>query len=54
MWRKINHDLLSQRKQSITPELNMAYKHLSFLEGESPKLLFADDLYQRSGYQRAN
>lgn len=35
-------------------KLNMAYKHLSFLEAESPKLLFADDVYQRSGYQRAN
>ena len=41
---KLNQDLLTLRRDSITPELNIAYKHLSFPQGEHPKLLFGDDL----------
>ena len=41
---KFNQDLLTLRKDSITPELNIAYKHLFFPQGEHPKLLFRDDL----------
>ena len=41
---KLNQDLLTLRRDSITPELNITYKHLSFLQGEHPKLLFGDDL----------
>ena len=40
----LNQDLLTLRRDSITPELNITYKHLSFLQGEHPKLLFGDDL----------
>ena len=43
IW-KINQDLLTLRKDSITPELNIAYEHLSFPQGEHTKLLFVDDL----------
>ena len=31
-------------RDSITPELNVAYKDLSFPQGEHPKLLFGADL----------
>ena len=41
---KFNQDLLRLRKDSITPELKTAYKHLSFPQGEHSKLLFGDDL----------
>ena len=41
---KLNQDLLTLRRDSITAELNIAYKHLSFPQGEHPKLLFGDDL----------
>ena len=41
---KLNQDLLTLRRDSITPELNIAYKHLSFPQVEHPKLLFGDDL----------
>ena len=41
---KFNYDLLAHRRDNITPELNVAYKHLSFPQGEHPKLLFGDDL----------
>ena len=34
---KLNQDLLTLRKDSITPELNIAYKNLSFPQGEHPK-----------------
>ena len=42
--RKLNQDFLKLRRDSITPETNIAYKHLSFPQGEHPKLLFEDDL----------
>ena len=41
---KLNKDLLTLRRDTMTPELNIAYKHLSFPQGEHPKLLFGDDL----------
>ena len=41
---KLNQDLLTLHRDSTTPELNITYKHLSFLQGEHPKLLFGDDL----------
>ena len=41
---KLNQDLLTLRRDSITPELSIGYKHLSFPQGEHPKLLFGDDL----------
>ena len=41
---KLNQDLFTLRRDSITPELNITYKHLSFPQGEHPKLLFGDDL----------
>ena len=44
MLGNLNEDLLILRRESITPELNIAYKHLSFPQGEHPKLLFGDDL----------
>ena len=41
---KLNRDLITLRRDSIIPELNIAYKHLSFPQGEHPKLLFGEDL----------
>ena len=41
---KLNQNLLTLRRDGITSELNVAYKHLSFLQFEHPKLLFANDL----------
>ena len=41
---KLDQNLLTLRRDSITPELNIACKNLSFSEGEHPKLLFGDDL----------
>ena len=40
----LNQDLLTLCRESITPELNIACKHLSFPQGEHPKLLFGEDL----------
>ena len=36
--------MLTLRRDSVTLELNIAYKHLSLRQGEHPKLLFGDDL----------
>ena len=41
---KLNPDLLTLRRDSIAPELNIACKHLSFPQGGHPKLLFGDNL----------
>ena len=41
---KLNQDLLTLCRGSVTPELNIAYRHLSFPQGEHSKLLFGDDL----------
>ena len=41
---KLNQDLFTLRRDSITPELNIAYKHLSRPQSEHSKLLFGDDL----------
>ena len=41
---KLNQDLFKLHRDSITPELNIAHKHLSFPQGEHAKLLFGDDL----------
>ena len=41
---KLNQDLLTLCKDSVTPELNIAYKDLFFPQDEHPKLLLGDDL----------
>ena len=41
---KLNQDLFTMRRDSITPELNTVYKHLSFPQGQHPKLLFGENL----------
>ena len=41
---KLNQDFLTLHRDSITSELNIAYKHLYFPQGEHPKPLFADNL----------
>ena len=41
---KLNQDLFTMRRDSITPELNIVYKHLSFPQGEHSKLLFGENL----------
>lgn len=41
---KINHYLLSLKRKSIIPNLDIAYKCLPFPQGEHPKLLLGDDL----------
>ena len=41
---KMNHYLLLLKRESITPELDMACKHFPFPQGEHPKLLFGNDL----------
>ena len=41
---KLNQDLLILCKDSVTAELNIAYKDLFFPQDEHPKLLLGDDL----------
>ena len=41
---KLNQDLPKLYRDCVSPELKIAYKHLSFPRGEHPKLLFGDDL----------
>ena len=41
---KLDQDFFTLRRDSITPELNMPYKHLSFPQREHSKLLFRDDV----------
>ena len=41
---KLNQDLLKLCKDSVTAELNIAYKDLFFPQDEHPKLLLGDDL----------
>ena len=36
--------MLRLSRDSVTPELNIAHKHLSFPQGEHPKLLLENDL----------
>ena len=41
---KLNQDFLTLHRDRITSELNIAYKHLFFPQGEHSKPLFGDNL----------